>query len=60
MSYREQENNKLNFEDKIAKCKRILNFWQMRNLTLLGKTQIVKTVITSHFSYSTSVISIPD
>ena len=60
MSYNDEENNKLNFEDKIEKCKRILNMWQVRNLTLLGRTQIVKTFITSQFSYVTSVISIPE
>ena len=60
MSYNEQENNKHNFEDKIKKCKQILNMWQTRNLTLIGRIQIIKTFIMSQFSYVTSVITIPD
>ena len=60
MSYNENENNRLNFEEKIAKCKGILNLWLTRNLTLLGRTQIVKTFIISQFSYVTSAITIPD
>ena len=60
MSYNEQENNKSNFEEKIEKCKRITNMWQTRNLTLLGRVQIIKTFIISQFSYVTSVITIPE
>ncbi|MDY6822057.1 MAG: reverse transcriptase domain-containing protein, partial [Deferribacterota bacterium] len=60
MSYNKEENNRLNFEEKITKCKQILNLWQTRNLTLLGKTQIVKTFIISQFSYPTRVNTIPD
>jgi hypothetical protein len=60
LSYNEQENNKLNFENKIKKCKQIMNMWQTRNLTLIGRIQITKTFIMSQFSYIASVIVIPD
>ena len=60
MSYNEQKNNKLNFENKIKKCKQIINMWHTRNLTLIGRIQIIKTFIMSQFAYPTSVILIPD
>lgn len=60
MSYDDKENYKLNFDNKIEKCKNILNLWQTRNLTLLGRIQIIKTFIISQFSYVTSVINIPE
>lgn len=57
MSYDEQKNNELNFENKIKKCKQVINIWHMRNLTLIGRIQIIKTFIMSQFSYVTSVIT---
>lgn len=60
VSYDKAECNKYNFESKIKKAKTILNLWKMRNLTLIGRIQIIKTFIISQFLFACSVISIPD
>ena len=60
MSYDQEACNKLNFDKKIVKCKNILNWWKCRNLTLLGRIQIVKTFILSQFLYVTNVVDMPD
>jgi hypothetical protein len=38
-----------NFEEKIKKSKQILNSWISRNLTLIGKSMIMRTFIISQF-----------
>jgi len=58
-SYNEVECNKLNFEAKITKCKCILNEWKTRNLTMIGRVQILKTFIVSQFLFVASAIVIP-
>lgn len=58
-SYNQEECEKLNFIDKMDKVRRILNMWQGRNLTLYGRAQIVKTLVTSQFLYAASVIHTP-
>ena len=55
-SYNEVECNKLNFEMKITKCKCILNEWKSRNLTMIGKVQVLKTFIVSQFLFVASAI----
>lgn len=60
LSYNEPECDKLNFETKIKKAKNILQLWKMRNLTLMGRIQIIKTFIISQFLFICSVTPIPD
>nr|XP_039263093.1 uncharacterized protein LOC120339092 [Styela clava] len=52
----------VNFPQIINKAKNIIQVWKMRNLTLLGKVCIIKTLIASLFTYSFTYIpaSIPD
>ena len=45
-----------NFEHLIEKTKRILNTWYNRGLSLLGKVQIVNTLIASLFVYKMMVL----
>lgn len=59
MSYDKEACYNLNFEQKIDKAKRIINMWHMRNLTLYGKAQIIKTFIISQFMFISSVIDTP-
>ena len=59
-SYDEQECNALNFESKIKKIRRIIYQWKERDLTLIGRIQIIKTFIISQFKHITSVIDIPE
>jgi hypothetical protein len=56
VSYDSEISYQKNFADKMAKAKAILNLWKGRNLTLLGRTQIVKSFITSQFLYAASVL----
>jgi len=40
-----------NWETRIDKIKRIVKSWMKRNLTIIGKIQVVKTFILSQFVY---------
>lgn len=59
LSYCPEISYQKNFSDKMTKAKSVLNMWKGRNLTLLGKMQIVKSFITSQFLYVASVVEIP-
>ena len=48
-----------NFRHKLQKLRSILNSWKQRNLTLIGKILIVKTLAISQFRYLAQVIQIP-
>ena len=43
LSYKHEKNDNLNFFIKIYKMDTKLNIWQTRDLTLLGRTMLVKT-----------------
>lgn len=58
-SYDSASCSKYNFEDKINKVRSVINLWKMRNLTLIGRIQIIKTFIISKFLYTCSVITMP-
>ena len=60
VSYDVEACNILNYDKKLVKCKNILNWWLSRNLTLIGRIQIVKTFIISQFLYVTNVLDMPD
>ena len=49
-----------NFRHKIQKLKGVLNSWKSRNLSLIGKILIVKTLALSQFRHLAQVIQIPD
>ena len=59
-SYDEQECNTLNYESKINKIRQIIYRWRERDLTLIGRIQIIKTFIISQFQHIISVIDIPE
>lgn len=60
LSYDNEACEQLNFHDRIRKCKQILNSWKGRNLTLFGRTQIIKTFIVSQFLYIASSVHFPN
>ena len=60
VSYEEEECNRLNFGEKIAKCEKVLNEWKARNLTIIGRILIIKTFIVSQFLYVSSIICMPE
>jgi hypothetical protein len=53
------ESNKLNWDDKIEKLKRILDNWRKRNLTFFGKVTVLKTLALSQIMYAASVLFTP-
>lgn len=58
----ENENNAVdkNLKTKLEDLKVTLNLWKMRNLSLLGKILIVKTLALSKLVFLASVIPIPE
>ena len=53
-SYNKKEAAKLNFESILDSLKKKLNLWRWRNLTVLGRVQIIKTFAISKFLYRAS------
>ena len=51
--------DRINFEEKLVSLKKILNQWSTRNLTLIGRICIVKTLAISKLVYNTSVLAVP-
>lgn len=51
---------KLNVESRITKIKNLINTWYWRNLTLIGKIQIVKSLLISQLQYLFAVYPIED
>ena len=50
--------NKLNFEEKVYNLEQTLHSWKRRNLTLIGRINIVKTLGLAKLIYSTSLLTI--
>ena len=60
ISYDQKVSDELNFENRLVKCKKILNEWSCRGLTMEGRVQIIKTFIISQFLYSVSAIDMSE
>ena len=50
---------KLNYKEILSKIKRLLNWWKQRDLTLMGKIQLLKLFIYSKFIYVASLTPVP-
>ena len=48
------------WNDNILKLEHCLNIWQRRNLTIFGRSIIVKTLGLSKLIYNASIIEVPD
>lgn len=59
LSYDDEANDEMNFENKLKKCKLIMAMWKGRNLTLFGRVLIIKTFIISQFLFVGSAIIFP-
>lgn len=59
ISYDEDLCKEKNFRDKIVRMKNIINTWKGRNLTMLGRVQIIKSFLISQLTYVSSVLDIP-
>ena len=60
LSYDQSENNKKIFFFKIKKMETKLNLWLSRDLTLFGRTLLVKSLSLSQLIYSSSMLSVPE
>lgn len=59
ISYDQEACNKKNYIERIEKAKHITNMWMGRNLTMYGRSQIIKTFVMSQFVYAASIIHVP-
>ena len=58
-SYDDKGNNELNFNQKIPKLQTKLDMWSSRDLTLFGRTMILKSLGLSQLVYSASNLVVP-
>ena len=58
-SYDDKGNNELNFNQKIRKLQTKLDMWSSRDLTLFGRTMILKSLGLSQLVYSASNLVVP-
>ena len=58
-SYDKKLENEKNFLNHILKFQNVLNMWRLRNLSLLGKISIFKTLAFSKIIHLTLVTSVP-
>jgi len=49
-----------NWEAKVKKINNIINVWKMRDLTLVGKIIIIKSLLSSQLTFISSIINLPD
>ena len=59
-SYHDQVGDKINFDERLAKPKNVLNTWSSRHLTIWGRIAIVKILALAKLVYSCSVLNIPE
>jgi hypothetical protein len=60
VSYDCSANYEKNTKDRLKDMKTLINIWKIRNLTLLGKIQIIKTFLISKFQYYMSINHLTD
>ena len=60
ISYNRNKNNDQNFFIKIQKMETKLNVWLSRDLTLMGRTLLVKALGISEIVYSASMLCVPE
>ena len=59
LGYNKSENYKLNWELKITKIEELLNGWLKRDLSLLGKIQIIKSCAIPQITLAATILPIP-
>jgi hypothetical protein len=57
--HNKEECKKLNWEKKIQEMKNQFTAWENRNLTIMGKILIIKTLILQKFSFLASSCVVP-
>ena len=56
--YNDSQRKKFNFDEILKSIKEKLKMWKWRDLTILGRIQIVKTFVTPVFMYRASLICV--
>ena len=59
-NYNSASELEMNWNSKIDKITRLIKTWEKRNLSLLGKIQIIKTFLLSQFIYILQALAIPE
>ena len=49
-----------NWKPKLEKCELIIKNWKNRNLTLMGKITLIKSLLSSQFAYVMQITFLPD
>ena len=57
-SYNVDLTTQRNFEDKVTKLEKQLNLWRQRDLTLIGRISIIKTLALAKLLYCASVLPV--
>ena len=58
-AYETHVGEKINFDERLVKMKKVLNLWSGRRLSILGRIAIVKTLALSKLVYNCSVLDTP-
>ena len=54
-----QSQERVNYKEILSKIKKLLTWWKQRDLTLMGKVQLVKTFVISKLIYVSSLTPVP-
>jgi hypothetical protein len=57
---KQKSRQQLNWENKVNKITKILNFWKMRILSLHGKVNVNSSLLVSKIWYTLMVVNIPE
>lgn len=57
--HNKRECEQLNWQTKIDNCKKVLNNWSKRRLTIYGKIKIIKTLVIPKFTYAIHSLVVP-
>jgi len=58
-SYNLQATYQMNFDDKLTALKKLLNIWSIRDLSILGRITIVKSLALAKIIFMSSVLATP-
>ena len=54
-----KKKDNLNYKEILSKIKKLLGWWKQRDLTIMGKIQLLKTYALSKLNFVSSLISVP-
>ena len=54
-----ESQEKINYKEILSKIKKLLMWWKQRDLTLMGKIQLIKTFVLSKLVYVSSLTPVP-